>query len=607
MVRHLIYYREGRVVDVPRIQNTYSISPLLELEKLPKLSISWSLRFANARSLPPLVTFLANLSSGLRPFHHLMTSRRAEEKALCLDCLVWLLRHEVIVQMHVRLRLVASVEVKRKAAAARAASRKRKSELKEKQRQRDEQRKKRRDARAARKAARAEKRASLLGKTDAATLEAQQNSWSAPAGKTLGEPLGMGMDHENKGRGRSRERSHSPFVEQQPPPSGLTAVMNAAAVSPSSAASQTGKLLPGMNGFGSFGASMGAVSNSDGGHSRNNSSMHFAAPIAVGMITADDELKFERRPVLRSRSPSRLLSMAGSSMGSTTAMQTRASSSRPSTPRGRAINMMHQQHHGHSRASSSTSSGGTAPLLLGPTAAVSSTGPYSGLPQSVPLSSHPTTTTTTADATTGSARTRRGNARRLMSRSPSRARLRVTGFGDEEQIEVEDGDEAEKAAEQYGERLTLDEDARRLSLVGEEEDNSLLGADGRAEEDRSDGVSTEGESGSEGDGDERGEGHEDDDEGESSSASSEAEWWEWDPKASVIGEPSRATREENEWIAVMVQGRDADLAQRFFRLLPYLNGKHTVDEIVYREEMRRRDLRSVLSAFKEEIMTFVHP
>lgn len=45
----------------------------------------------------------------------------------------------------------------------------------------------------------------------------------------------------------------------------------------------------------------------------------------------------------------------------------------------------------------------------------------------------------------------------------------------------------------------------------------------------------------------------------------------------------------------------------FIRLLPYLNGKHTVDEIVYREELRRRELRAILSQLSEEIITFVHP
>jgi hypothetical protein len=43
------------------------------------------------------------------------------------------------------------------------------------------------------------------------------------------------------------------------------------------------------------------------------------------------------------------------------------------------------------------------------------------------------------------------------------------------------------------------------------------------------------------------------------------------------------------------------------RLLPYLNGRHTIDEIVYREEMRRRELRALLGAFKDDVLTFVHP
>lgn len=43
------------------------------------------------------------------------------------------------------------------------------------------------------------------------------------------------------------------------------------------------------------------------------------------------------------------------------------------------------------------------------------------------------------------------------------------------------------------------------------------------------------------------------------------------------------------------------------RLLPYLNGRHTIDEIVYREEMRRRELRALLQAFSADIITVVHP
>jgi nitrogen permease regulator 3-like protein len=33
MVRHLIYYREAKVIDVPRLRNIYSISPLFELQE----------------------------------------------------------------------------------------------------------------------------------------------------------------------------------------------------------------------------------------------------------------------------------------------------------------------------------------------------------------------------------------------------------------------------------------------------------------------------------------------------------------------------------------------------------------------------------------------
>ncbi|CDS01808.1 hypothetical protein [Sporisorium scitamineum] len=78
-------------------------------------------------------------------------------------------------------------------------------------------------------------------------------------------------------------------------------------------------------------------------------------------------------------------------------------------------------------------------------------------------------------------------------------------------------------------------------------------------------------------------------------------------KESLIVEPSRASRRENEYIATMIEGKDSATVKHFFRLLPYLNGKHTVDEIEYRVGMRRRDIRRLLVTFREFIITFMHP
>ena len=85
------------------------------------------------------------------------------------------------------------------------------------------------------------------------------------------------------------------------------------------------------------------------------------------------------------------------------------------------------------------------------------------------------------------------------------------------------------------------------------------------------------------------------------------------PCATFIPEPSRASRIENEWIAAMLDGKHPWYTRWFLRcvaanrLLPYLNGKHTLDEIVARERIRRRDLRLVLAQFEHNVVRFVHP
>lgn len=76
---------------------------------------------------------------------------------------------------------------------------------------------------------------------------------------------------------------------------------------------------------------------------------------------------------------------------------------------------------------------------------------------------------------------------------------------------------------------------------------------------------------------------------------------------SLIIEPSRASRRENEYISTIVSNKDPVTVKNFFRLLPYLNGKHTIDEIEYRVRMRRRDIRRLLAVFRDCIVTFLHP
>lgn len=109
LVRFLIYYGEARVVDVPRIQSIYTVDPTFEMELLPELSGRWSEAFP---TVPPLPWFLDTLSSQLRPF---AAHCRSFPPNQTLDLLVWLLRHSVVVQMHVQLRLIITVRDQLKA------------------------------------------------------------------------------------------------------------------------------------------------------------------------------------------------------------------------------------------------------------------------------------------------------------------------------------------------------------------------------------------------------------------------------------------------------------------------------------------------------------
>lgn len=110
LVRYLIYYGEARVVDVPRIQSIYIVDPTFDMEMLSDLSDRWADTFP---AMPPLPWFMDALSSELRPF----TShcRRLPPDHRPLDLLVWLIRHSVIVQTHVHLRLVITVQDQLKA------------------------------------------------------------------------------------------------------------------------------------------------------------------------------------------------------------------------------------------------------------------------------------------------------------------------------------------------------------------------------------------------------------------------------------------------------------------------------------------------------------
>lgn len=480
------------MVDVPRIQNYYAISPLFDLSALPGLSTSWSIRFP---TLPALAAFLARLSSALKPFSMQLSGKG--QRQLCLEALIWLLRHQVVVQMHVRLRLVAGEEAKRRAAKIRGEERIRMAEQRQK--------------RLAKIAERERKRQAMDAMTSSSS-QLSALSKSAPA-----DVIGAGEGYE---RGRSRDRSMSPGrgeegEEAESSSQGIPTFASAlSATRPDQSHLKPSPRTPGVAAL----------------------PPPISIPVPTPLPGQIEELRFERRPVLRSRSPSRMLALASERGASS--LSTRGSGSRPSTPRNRGRAMTHSRE----------------PSGSGGMTIDASQERQARQPQSVPAA---VAKTPTAQQT--SRASRRDAKKENASRSPSRARMRVTGFGEGEEIFVESGEGDTDGIDSTVEWRA--EEARRLSLVGEEGEGEA--SQGKSKEDAKG-------KGDHGDDNKDGESNasvdvEEAEEEEEEENDIEVESWETHPQASIIAEPSRAGGEENEWIAVMVEERPPWLAQRLFK------------------------------------------
>ncbi|KAJ6607399.1 nitrogen permease regulator of amino acid transport activity 3-domain-containing protein [Mycena sp. CBHHK59/15] len=68
---------------------------------------------------------------------------------------------------------------------------------------------------------------------------------------------------------------------------------------------------------------------------------------------------------------------------------------------------------------------------------------------------------------------------------------------------------------------------------------------------------------------------------------------------SMINDPGRATTLQRRWLSAMSEGKDPHIARRFEQINQYFDGKKTDDEILYRAEMSRRELREVLHHYEE--------
>ncbi|TFK28214.1 hypothetical protein FA15DRAFT_665708 [Coprinopsis marcescibilis] len=76
---------------------------------------------------------------------------------------------------------------------------------------------------------------------------------------------------------------------------------------------------------------------------------------------------------------------------------------------------------------------------------------------------------------------------------------------------------------------------------------------------------------------------------------------------SMISDPGRATPLQRCWLSAMSEGKDPLIAKRFELINQYFDGKRSDDEILFRAEISRRELREVLHAYDPYLQTFLHP
>ncbi|EIN09994.1 hypothetical protein PUNSTDRAFT_120231 [Punctularia strigosozonata HHB-11173 SS5] len=80
-----------------------------------------------------------------------------------------------------------------------------------------------------------------------------------------------------------------------------------------------------------------------------------------------------------------------------------------------------------------------------------------------------------------------------------------------------------------------------------------------------------------------------------------------DIEPSVISDPRKATSLQRRWLSAMSDGKNHIIARRFEDIYGYFDGKRTDDEILFRADISRKQLREVLHHYDEYLQTFLHP
>ncbi|KAI0070076.1 hypothetical protein K474DRAFT_915248 [Panus rudis PR-1116 ss-1] len=92
----------------------------------------------------------------------------------------------------------------------------------------------------------------------------------------------------------------------------------------------------------------------------------------------------------------------------------------------------------------------------------------------------------------------------------------------------------------------------------------------------------------------------------SDDTSSQYDFFYDDYRETVICEPGRATLMEIKWLEEMSRDKDEHIKKQFQRINQYFNGKCTDDEILYRADITRKQLREVLHHYEDYLQTFLH-
>ncbi|KAF9936082.1 Nitrogen permease regulator-like 3 [Mortierella alpina] len=69
--------------------------------------------------------------------------------------------------------------------------------------------------------------------------------------------------------------------------------------------------------------------------------------------------------------------------------------------------------------------------------------------------------------------------------------------------------------------------------------------------------------------------------------------------SSILPNPGQALETEKDWLMRMCENQPQSVAELFMRLIHYFDGQHHVEEILFREQIVAKDLKTVLSAFRE--------